>query len=100
MSVEPHGIGIERSAAIAAGIRPVVYDSNADAAKSEGWLHQSPGSITDWSNEREYRYLGDLSLKSIPTDKLALFCRYLEEAKAMEREFGARVPWFELKRDL
>jgi hypothetical protein len=99
MSFEPYGIGIERTTALESGVRPVIYGANADTADCENWLCQSPGNITDWRNEKEYRCLGDFQLDALPSDKLTLFCRFAEEVEALERKFGVKTYWFESGRD-
>ena len=94
MSFEPYGIGIECSVGREIGVREVIY---YDAARNRSipcddiWLIQSRGKITDWTAEREYRCLGDLSLREVPRESLALFCMTELEAKTLRREFGCPV---------
>lgn len=94
MSFEPYGIGIDRRVGREIGIREVFY---YDAGKrvtvpaDELWLSQSIGKITDWTAEREYRCLGDLSLSKVPPESLALFCITTLEAKSLREEFGCPV---------
>jgi hypothetical protein len=95
MSFEPYGIGIERTTALKAGIKPVIYGSKGDVSDCENWLRQSMGNITDWRNEKEYRCRSDFLLDALPRDKLTLFCRYADEAEAMETEFGIKAYAFE-----
>ncbi len=83
MSFEPYGLGIEWDAALAAGIRPVIYceDREADQHPPEQrWRLQSVGIRTDWSQEDEYRHPGDLDFRGIPADRLLGFCRTPSEA--------------------
>ncbi|UCC44153.1 MAG: hypothetical protein JSU65_13735 [Candidatus Zixiibacteriota bacterium] len=97
MSFEPYGIGIERQYAVSRGIKPVRYYSAArESLPSDvpGWLTQSMGSITDWRCEKEYRHEGDFVLGNIPLGKMILFCRFPEEAEALETEFRIRAVSF------
>jgi len=93
MSFEPYGIGIERSVALAAGLRAVSYGSarevTPDAAPQ--WLRQSEGKLTAWRDEDEYRCLGDFALRSVPRESLVLFCRTRAEAGSIARDFGVRA---------
>ena len=71
--------------------------SNYDAGQrviipaNDLWCSQSTGKITDWTAEREYRCLGDLSLREGPPEALALFCMTALEAETLRQEFGCPV---------
>ena len=66
---EPYGIAIDKEAAEHCGIRPVIYgdsklyDSLDDKDRP---YFQSSGTRGDWKAEREYRFIGDLDLRSLP----------------------------------
>jgi hypothetical protein len=95
MSFEPYGIGIERSCAVASGIRPVLYhDPKHPPAGAERWLWQSRGTKGNWEPEAEWRSRGDFDLGSIPNEKIIAFCYRQQEAKEIEREFGLRAVGF------
>ena len=100
MSFEPYGIGISKEYALSIGILPVSYYSRAEGEGSDGghdlsyrdqWLSQSVGQITDWRQEREYRYLGDLGLAAIPTEHLQAFCLTADEARLIKQRTGIRA---------
>lgn len=99
MSFEPYGIGIARNVAAALGIHPVVYcaDRGRDPAMegdAEPWLRQSAGRITPWSDEDEYRCVGDLDLWRVPRGRLVAFCHTSREAGFVESQFGIRAVGF------
>ncbi len=85
MSFEPYGIGIAADAAVALGARPVDY---AGAADTPAWLHQTPGTITDWRDEREWRCAGDIDLSEVARDQVVCFCWTACEAAALTGQFG------------
>ncbi len=97
MSFEPYGLGIERELAIRLGILPVeYYDGGNESGRSdnEAWLTQSRGRITDWTNEMEYRHLGDFDLSAVPKEKMILFCHTHDEADLLREQSGMRVVSF------
>lgn len=93
MSFEPYGIGIRRSAAEAAGVKPVIYYDRVDAMPEnvEPWLTQSKGSISDWTAEKEYRCRGNLSLNRFDENDLLLFVRTADEAVIVNEKTGLRT---------
>jgi hypothetical protein len=96
MSFEPYGIGLRRSVAERAGIRPVQYGDKLPekSAPADYWICQSPGTRTDWREEQEYRHLGDLDFSGIPKDDLAVFCLTPEERAVISDRFGLRAVSF------
>jgi len=96
MSFEPYGIGIRKSVAEDAGIRPVIYYDKGDNLpdNAEPWLTQSTGSISDWTAEKEYRYRGDLTLSSFNDDDLVLFVRTADEARFVHEKTGLSTKSF------
>ena len=94
MSFEPYGIGIDIGVCYEIGIREVSYydaGQGVTIPDDELWHSQSNGRITAWSAEREYRRLGDLSLREVPPESLALFCMTTLEAETLRQEFGCPV---------
>ena len=96
MSFEPYGVGIRRSWADKVGIQPVIYYDNPARPPSgvEAWLTQSRGVKTDWRQEDEYRYRGDLDLSQVPSDQLLAFCLTPVESGRIETECGIRATSF------
>lgn len=92
MSFEPYGIGIEKATAGQLAIVPVHYYRKGEYPENEEpWKLQSRGMKTDWKQEAEYRYPGDLHLSDIDRDRLACFCHTRDEAQAIEKRFGIRT---------
>jgi len=97
MSFEPYGVGIDKDAALSAGIRPVRYYTAGDRRcppQGERWLRQSAGERSDWHREKEYRFRDDFDLSRIARDKLLLFCRYRSEAAQIEKATGIKTVSF------
>ncbi len=91
MSFEPYGIGIEIKTALNLGIREVNYydpEKEPPPDNENRWRWQSIGTKTDWRQENEYRFLGDLNLHKIPRNKLLIFCRYPREAATIVTTTG------------
>jgi hypothetical protein len=88
-SFEPYGVAIRTDAAIAAGLRPVVYgDDNlySQLADSDWPFFQSRGSeVSDWRPEAEWRHLGDIDLLSLPADGIKLITYTCREAVALQQ---------------
>lgn len=94
MSFEPYGIGLTCEIAQQIAIHPVNYyraDNKKSIPAEPIWLSQSKGKITDWRGEKEYRHLGDLSLKEIPHDAIVLYCGTSVEAKHLRHQYPYRV---------
>ncbi|MBD3322592.1 MAG: hypothetical protein GF350_15935 [Chitinivibrionales bacterium] len=97
MSFEPYGIGIKKEHALKLGIKPVIYYSRKNVPsveKENHYLLQSRGEITDWRQEREYRFKGDFGLHAISKKYLACFCYTASEARAIEKDFGVQAYGF------
>jgi hypothetical protein len=70
---EPYGIGLRRAAAVALGVRPVVYGPPAlfdTLPREERHLFQTTGTRrgADWTAEREWRARGDVDLDDWPRE--------------------------------
>ncbi|MCS7466249.1 hypothetical protein NZK35_06110 [Stieleria sp. ICT_E10.1] len=73
---EPYGIAIRKSAAIAAGARPVIYGSaeqRKTIAEIERYRFQSVGKTYDWTREREWRFAGDVDLDRLDRRDVRVF---------------------------
>ncbi len=88
-SFEPYGVAIRTDAAIAAGLRPVVYgddDLYSELADCDRPYFQNRGSeVSDWRPEAEWRCLGDLNLQSLPADEVKLITCTCHEATALQQ---------------
>jgi hypothetical protein len=62
-SLEPYGIGIRKEVLMDLGAKPVVYEERKEITERK--YVQSPGMITKWETEQEWRYEGDLLLNKI-----------------------------------
>jgi hypothetical protein len=89
------------------GARPVCYGSEADydALPVEQRPYFQPSSRVkrgadsssslSWSEEREWRLLGDLMLEQLPAGGLAVFVRTRREAEQLSRCAPCPVLWKE-----
>ena len=94
MSFEPFGIGIERSYAMAHGIKEVRYyelSQEKHIVGQDKWLWQSAGQKTDWRDEKEFRYKGDFEFSSVPKEKLIIFCHYKKQASLIQNKTNLRA---------
>ena len=94
---EPYGIAIRKQAAMKLGVKPVFYgDSNDyDALPEEKRPYfQSRGEKdVDWSEEKEWRHLGDLDLSNIHAGDYIFLVWSQDQADHLRRivENGVRV---------
>lgn len=79
---EPFGICIDRSWLEERGAKPVLYDDESGweslAAEDRPFFQKkesksATGQVTDWTVEREWRHIGDVSLAEVPQDAAVLF---------------------------
>ncbi len=79
---EPYGICVDRDWLEERGARTVSYDDESGweslAAEDRPFFQKkeaksTTGHVTDWSVEREWRHIGDVSLEEIPQDAAVLF---------------------------
>ncbi len=89
MSFEPYGIGFPRALAEELGVKSVIYTKDTDGV--DRWRTQSPGRITDWRQEREFRFPNDFDLAAVPRNQLVCFCRDHDEAKRLSDQTGLRT---------
>jgi hypothetical protein len=92
-SFEPYGICLSRDMLLARGARPVVYgdedDWNRLSADDRPFFQlRRTNHATrprDWTAEREWRYLGDIDLASVPSAGALVFVPTEEEAAQIAR---------------
>lgn len=91
---EPYGICIDREWLEQQGARPVVYgDENewkALGVEDRAFFQKrksksAAGRGMDWTSEREWRHVGDISLDEIPDDAALLFVPSESDAKHLAR---------------
>ncbi|MCP4787153.1 MAG: hypothetical protein GY903_18275 [Fuerstiella sp.] len=92
---EPWGIAVRKSALEKCGCRPVSYvDRNTydNVSRDERCFQQlrfDAGNRIDWSQEREWRYAGDLDLSQFSSADVFTFVDTHDEATALQ----AAAPW-------
>jgi len=84
---EPYGIAIKKEAAEKAGIRQVIYGDDKLYEKlpeNDRPYFQSRGAKNvDWSEENEWRKIGDLAINDVPKNDLALIVWSKTEASEL-----------------
>ena len=85
---EPYGIAIDRAYAESLGLRPVIYGTSsqfAELSECDKPFFQNVGEGGgDWKPEREWRFHGNLSLASVPPDKMRIIVRKESEIAVVE----------------
>lgn len=104
---EPYGLLVRRDAMEQLGARPVCYGSEADyealPANMRPYFQPAsrvkrgaaPSPDLSWSEEREWRLLGDLALDHLPAGGLLVFVRTRREAEQLSRCVPCPVLWNE-----
>jgi hypothetical protein len=91
---EPYGIAVRKVAAEKAGIRQVIYgddDLYEKLSEDDKPYFQSRGKKdVDWSEEHEWRKIGDLAIGDIPDDNLMLISWRKKEAEELTEITGIR----------
>lgn len=93
---EPYGLLIHKRFLQQA--RPVIYGRQSDFEQlpAEDRVYFQPlDSKYDWSQEREWRVLGDVDLKPLPTQAVTVFVRSRLEAFQLARVSRYPVVWTE-----
>ncbi len=86
---EPYGICIRREWLEQFGTRPVVYGDEQTwkdlplAQRAFFQLQRGERSSVDWSNEQEWRHVGDVQLEHLPAEAALLFVPTEAEAKKL-----------------
>ena len=86
---EPYGIAIKKSAAERAGIKSVIYGDDhlyENLSENDKPYFQSKGKKeVDWSEENEWRKIGDLDLSKIPDGDMSLLVWHKAEADELAK---------------
>ncbi|MEM7477736.1 MAG: hypothetical protein AAF483_22330 [Planctomycetota bacterium] len=93
---EPYGLLIRRSALEEIGCRPVIYgesDERDDLAEVEKPFFQARGKTMDWTQEQEWRLVGDLDLNKLDRNDVRLFVETRDQAYQMTRCYPWTVIW-------
>ncbi len=88
---EPYGVAIRTDVAIELGIQQVIYGDENDFKKLKDELKpyfQPYGRENRWVMEHEYRFIGDFSLRKVPTDALLILVNDEDEALEVETLYG------------
>ena len=88
---EPFGIGIRKSAFIERGGRKVIYREKLPEGDDRVFFH-SPGKITDWTQEKEWRFRGNIDIKGLAPEDLLVI---VQDEINGERDF--RASWQRLQ---
>lgn len=91
---EPYGIAIRRSAAVKAGMMPVIYGVAGERERlqaSDRYRFQATGKTYDWTREREWRKLGDVELTQFADEDIRVFVPSTEEASMFGESFPVSV---------
>jgi len=94
MTIEPYGIAIHKDYADTIGLRkvfygnPEMYEYLEDNDKP---YFQSIGTKGHWTPEREYRYIGDIDLSLVPSDRMAVIVFTPEELDLIRQVFDGHI---------
>jgi hypothetical protein len=95
---EPYGIAIQKSWLEQQGARRVEYVEQGSPVHPFQQIRYSKGSTTsrvDWSLEQEYRFPGDLDLRTVPRDAMFYFVRTSSEAQQLAGYTSSQVKFLE-----
>ncbi|MCA9128236.1 MAG: hypothetical protein KDB22_14185 [Planctomycetales bacterium] len=100
---EPYGVCIRSAALERLGARPVIYGTEADFSQLDEAeqaffqpLGKSAASASDnWTQEREWRYLGNVGFRQLSPEDMFVFVRHQHEALTIARHFHWPVFWLE-----
>ncbi len=93
---EPYGLLIRRSALAEMGCRPVIYGEPGERdnlAVAEKPFFQARGKTMDWTQEQEWRFLGDLDLNKFNRNDLRIFAETRDQAYQLSRSYPWTVIW-------
>lgn len=79
---EPYGIAIQMSAALRAGAAKVIYGDPKDRKKlpaKDRFRFQARGTTYDWTEEKEWRFRGDVDLKQFNDNDVRVFVHAPDE---------------------
>src|SRR5690606_37311790 len=95
---EPYGVGICQAWLAAQGARPVVYGDEATYERLETsqrcffqkrYTRSASGAWIDWSEECEWRHVGDVILDHVDRRRIFAFVPTVEEGRLLQRV----CPW-------
>jgi len=85
---EPYGIAVAREAAVKAGIQPVFYGKSALykrlSDKDKPYFQSEGENGSNWREESEWRYLGDLNLAEIDPSDIKIIVGKPDETKDLK----------------
>ena len=93
---EPYGLLVRRSALERLGCRPVIYgepDERDDLTEAEKPFFQARGKTMDWTQEQEWRLIGDLDLDKADRNDVRLFAEARDQAYQLARCYPWTVIW-------
>ena len=94
MTFEPYGVAIEKEVAADCGVRkvyygePEMYDYLDEKDKQ---YFQGLGKEGYWLSENEYRHIGDIDLRKVPSEKSTIIVWKREEAEEIARLFQGEI---------
>jgi len=92
---EPYGIALSKARLVESGARPVIYGEIADFERlpqeERPFFQLAKSGVGDWTQEMEWRILGDLNLEAFETQELALLLPSQQEAISMSKTCPWRV---------
>ena len=86
---EPYGIAVQKEWLVQRGADKVVYGDEATweglSQSQRPWFQFCDSEQgTDWSVEKEWRVVGDLDLRQVPSDQALVFVATVEDAMRVE----------------
>lgn len=93
---EPYGLLIRRSALEEIGCRPVIYgepNERNNMAAAEKPFFQSRGKTMDWTQEQEWRLIGDLDLNKLERNDVRIFAETRDRAYHLARSHPWTAIW-------
>jgi hypothetical protein len=91
---EPYGLLFNQG--VLSQARPVIYGSQAEYAKlshDDQVFFQPVETSVDWSVEQEWRVVGDIDLRLLPTEGVTVFTRFRAEAQQLAGHSPFPVVW-------
>jgi hypothetical protein len=85
-----YGLAFEKLFLESCGAREVRYVDRTGTTPAPFVQVRSSAAGT-WSDEREWRMLGDLNFSDLPANRIVAFCATETEAAALRAEFGVRA---------
>jgi hypothetical protein len=89
-SFSSYGLAFEKSFLESRGARAVSYVDDTRAAPSPFAQRRSTAAGT-WSDEKEWRLLGNLDFSAVATNRIVALCATEPEAASLRAEFGVKA---------